>query len=192
MYILIETTRSSSRTNKYQIGYSLRTDENKGKKISPIIGWFCASVTVEILNVRWPFITWRSKEVQVDWSIKLQKLHAFKEKDKKQVFCWYYIQKIYLFVQNILMSTIYYHVHLFRTSNMDQTWFGTCQEKFIYYFKNRYWWTVSNIKYTKYYASLEIMVKHNTVEGSMQKTKLHYNHVGLVILLSSVKHNYTS
>ena len=37
MDILIETTRLSSRTKKYQRGYSFRTDEKKGKK--PALEW---------------------------------------------------------------------------------------------------------------------------------------------------------
>ena len=86
-------TRSSYRNNKYQRGDSFRTDEKKGKNSIPRMGWFCASETFEILNVSWPFITWWSNEGQVDWWIKLQKLRAFKEKDNKQVICWYYIQK---------------------------------------------------------------------------------------------------
>ena len=39
--------------------------------------------------------------------------------------------------------------------------------------KKSYWRAVSNIKYTKYYVLLPIMVKHNTVEGHIQKTKLY-------------------
>ena len=35
MDILIETTRRSSKNNKDQGGYPFRTDEKKGKKISP-------------------------------------------------------------------------------------------------------------------------------------------------------------
>ena len=50
MDILIETTRISSRNNKDQIGYSFRTDENKGKKSIPRMGWFSVSGTVAILN----------------------------------------------------------------------------------------------------------------------------------------------
>ena len=74
-----------------------------------------ASGTVEILNVRWLFILWISKEGQVDWWIELQKLHAFKEKDNKQILCWYYIQKKgLLFIKNILMSKISSNIHLFR------------------------------------------------------------------------------
>ena len=86
MYILIETTRSSSITNKDQIGYSFRTDEKKCNKSSPRMGWFCASGTVEILNVRWPLITWRSKEVQVDWWIKLQNCMRLKRKTTSKLF----------------------------------------------------------------------------------------------------------
>ena len=66
MEILIKKTRRFSRTNKFQIEDSFRTDEKKGKNISPRMGLFWASGTVEILNVRLPFITWRSKEGQVD------------------------------------------------------------------------------------------------------------------------------
>ena len=51
MYILIETTRRSYRTNKDQSRDSFRTYENKGKDSSPRIGWFHASGKVEILNV---------------------------------------------------------------------------------------------------------------------------------------------
>ena len=74
MEILIETTRISSINNKYQRVDFFITDSNKGKNISPRMGWFLASGKVEILNVRWPFIKWLSKEVKVDWLIKLQKM----------------------------------------------------------------------------------------------------------------------
>ena len=94
MGILIETTRISSRTNKYQRGDLFKTDEKKIKKSSPRIGWFCALGKVETLIVRWPFIRWISEEGNVHWRIKLQKLHAFKEKYNKQVICCYDIQKI--------------------------------------------------------------------------------------------------
>ena len=43
--------------------------------------------------------------------------------------------------------------------------------------ENRIWVTLSNSKYTIYNASLVGMVKHNTVDGRMRKTKLHYNQV---------------
>ena len=39
--------------------------------------------------------------------------------------------------------------------------------------KNRDWRKVSDIKYTKYNASLAGMVKQNTMEGQMQKTKFY-------------------
>ena len=45
-------------------------------------------------------------------------------------------------------------IHLFRISNVNQTWFMNCQDKLRYHLKNRDWKTVSNIKYTKSYASL--------------------------------------
>ena len=93
MDILIETTIRSPRTNKYQRGYSFITDEKRGKNNSPRMGWFCASGTLEILNVRWPFILLWSKEGKVDWWIKLQKLRAVKEKDNKHVDCWHDIQE---------------------------------------------------------------------------------------------------
>ena len=174
MDIPIKTTRSYSRTNKYQREDSFRTDENKGKNNIPRMGWFCASVTLEILNVCWLFITWRSKEVQGDWWIKLQKMRVFKEKYNKQVICWYYIKKwSLLFIQNILMPAIYSHVHLLRISNINQTWLRTFQDKWIYHLKNRDWRTVSNSKYNKYNASLPGMLRQNTVEGHMQKTKLY-------------------
>ena len=52
MDILIKITRSSPRNNKDQRGYLFRTDEDKGNKISPRMGCFCASGTAEILNLR--------------------------------------------------------------------------------------------------------------------------------------------
>ena len=58
--------------------------------------------------------------------------------------------------------------------------------------KNRDLRLVSNRKYTKYNTSLGEMEKPNTVDGRVQKTKLYYNQVGLVMLLSSVNQNYTS
>ena len=143
--------RISSRNNKDQKGYLFITDEKKGKKSSPRMEWFCASVIVEILDVCWLLITWWSQEGKVDWWIKLQKLRTFKDKDNKQVLCWYYLKKL-SFILNFLMPTIYSHIHLFIISNINQTWFRTCQEKWRYHFKNRDCITVSNIKYTKYYA----------------------------------------
>ena len=86
MDILIKTTEISPRTNKHQIGYSFRTYGKKGKKISPRMVWFHASGTVEILNVHWPFITWSSKEWQVHWWNKLQKLRALKRKTISKFF----------------------------------------------------------------------------------------------------------
>ena len=52
MEVLIEKTRSSSRTIKEQRGDSFKTDEKKGKNSSPRMELFSASGTVEILNVR--------------------------------------------------------------------------------------------------------------------------------------------
>ena len=137
MEILIKTTIISYRTNKYQRGHSFRTDEKKGKKSIPRMGWFSASGTVEILHVRWQFIKRISKEEQVDWWIKLQKLRAFKEKDNNQVLYWYYIQKTLLFIQNILMPIISSHIHLSRISNINQTWSRTCRDKRRQHLKNR-------------------------------------------------------
>ena len=34
-----------------------------------------------------------------------------------------------LFIQNILTPTIYYNIHLSIISNINQTWFRTCQDK---------------------------------------------------------------
>ena len=95
-------------------GYLFWTDENKNKKSIPWMGLFCASGTVEILNVHWPFITWRFKRGQVDWWIKLQNIHASEEKDKREVLCWYYIQerKVYysyriICCQQYFLTSIY-------------------------------------------------------------------------------------
>ena len=46
MDIIIETTGSSFRNNKDQRVDPFKTDENKGKKISPRMGLFFASGTV--------------------------------------------------------------------------------------------------------------------------------------------------
>ena len=86
MDILIKTTRISSWKNKHQKGDSFRTDEKKVKKIIPRMGWFHASGPVEIIYVSWPFIAWWSKEGQVDWWFKLQKLYVFKENKKVKFF----------------------------------------------------------------------------------------------------------
>ena len=94
MDILIEKTRRYSRNNQDQRGYLFRTNEKKGKNSNPRMGWFRASGTVEIIYVFWPFITLWSKEGQVDWCIKLQKLCTFEYKDNKQDIFWYNIQKI--------------------------------------------------------------------------------------------------
>ena len=108
-----------------QRGYSFRTDEKEGKKSIPIMGWFRASVTVEILNVRWLFITWLSKEGKVYWWIKLQKFRAFKDNDNKQVLCWYYMQKRkfiihpeYFYVNNIFLRQFIQNIK--HKSNMVQ------------------------------------------------------------------------
>ena len=93
MDIIIEKTIIYYRNNKDQRGDFFRTYEKKGKKSSPRMVWFCTTGTVEILNVRWAFITWWSNKGQVYWWIKLQKLRAFKEKENKQFICWYYIKK---------------------------------------------------------------------------------------------------
>ena len=69
MEILIKTKSISSRTNKYQRGDLFITYEKKGKKSSTIMGWFCASGTVEIINVCLLFIKWWYNEGQVDWWI---------------------------------------------------------------------------------------------------------------------------
>ena len=50
------------------------------------MGWFHASGQLEIINVHWPLITWWSKEGQVDWWFKLQKLYAFKQNTKIKFF----------------------------------------------------------------------------------------------------------
>ena len=86
MYILIKTTRISSRNNKDQRGYLFRTDEKTVKKSIPRMVWFHASGIVETLNVRWPFITCWSDEGQVDWWSKLKNLSAFKEILKSNLF----------------------------------------------------------------------------------------------------------
>ena len=99
----------------------------RGKKSIPLMGWFRDSGAVEILNVRWPFITWISKEGKFDLWIKLQKLHAFKEKCNRQIICWYYIKSL-LFIQNIFMPKISSCIHLFRISNINQIWFRACKK----------------------------------------------------------------
>ena len=125
-----QKTKISSRTKKYQIEDFFITNEKKGKKIRPRMGWFRSSGKVEILNVCWPLITLRSKYGKSDRWTKLHKLNAFKDKDNKQVICWYYKgEESLLLILNTLMPTIYYHIHLFRISSINQTWFRTCQEK---------------------------------------------------------------
>ena len=52
MDTIIKTTRRFYRTNKDQIFDFFRTDEKKGKMSSLRMGWFHASGTVELLNVR--------------------------------------------------------------------------------------------------------------------------------------------
>ena len=108
MDIFIKTIATSSRNNNDQRVDLFRTDGKKGKNSSAKTGWFHASVTVEILNVLWPSITWWSNEGQGDLWIKLQKLRAFKDKENNQVLCWYYIQKIerLLFILKFLVPTI--------------------------------------------------------------------------------------
>ena len=171
MDIPTKKTRSYSINNKYQRGYLFRTGGNKGKNSSPRMGWYRASITVGIFNVSWPFITRWSKEGQVEWWIKLQKMRAFKEKDNNKVLC-FISKKSLLFILKVLMPTIDSHIHLLRISNINQTCFRTCQDKWIYQLKYKYWRTVSNAKYTKSYATIARMVNQNTVEGHMQKNKL--------------------
>ena len=114
MDILMKTTIVFSITNKYQTVDLFRTDETKGKKSIPRMELFRASGTVEILNLIWPFITWWSKEGQVDWQIKLQKLRDFKDKYNNKFLCWYYMQKkkVYysswiFWCQQYLLTSIY-------------------------------------------------------------------------------------
>ena len=108
MDILIKTTRISSINKKYQRGDSFRTYLKKVKKSSPRMGWFRASVKVEILNVHWPFITLWSNEGQFYWWIKLKKLLVFKEKENNQVICRYYIPK----------KKVYYSSWFFNANNI--------------------------------------------------------------------------
>ena len=42
-------------------------------------------------------------------------------------------KKKYIIHPGFLMPTIYYHIHLFRISNIHQTWFKICQDKWIYH-----------------------------------------------------------
>ena len=130
MEILIETIRSSSRTNKDQRGDKFRKYEKKGKKSIPRMGWFRSSGPVEILNVRWPFITWLYKYGQVDWWIKLQNCIRLKRNTTIKFFVDITLKKeSFWFIINILIPTMSSHIHLFRSSNINQTWFRTCQEK---------------------------------------------------------------
>ena len=87
MDILIKSTRISSWKNKDKGVESFRKDEKKVKTSIPRMGWFRYSGWVEILYVCWPFITWWSKEGQVQWWIKIQNIYVIKENTKKQVLC---------------------------------------------------------------------------------------------------------
>ena len=163
----------------------LRTDERKSKNSIPRMLWFRALVTVEILNVHCPFITWRYKEGSVYWWIKLQNLSASKEKDKSKFFFGitykkrkFIIHPEYFDSKNIFSHPFIQNLYLSRKIKKAP--------------KNIYRRKVSNSRYIKYNSSLSRMVKQNTVEGHIRKTKLYYNQVGLVILLSSVNHNSTS
>ena len=90
------------------------------------------------------------------------------------------------FDTNNILSRLFIQ-NLKQKSNMVQD----LSRKMKIAFKNIYWRTVPNSKYKKYYASLARMVKQNTVKGHMQKTKLYQNQFVLVMLLSSMNHNYT-
>ena len=169
MDILIRTTRISSWKNKYKRRDSFRTDKKKVKKISPRMGWFIASGPVEIIYVRLPFITWWSKEVQVDWWIKLHKLYEIKENTKSKVFVGITVkQRNFIihpeftaanhnisdqFIQNLKSNPKKVHD---LTGEMKRTLKTQRLEK------------VSNCKYTKLHVSLTIMVKQITMEGHMQ------------------------
>ena len=52
----------------------------------PRMGWFHASGPIEIIYVRWQFITWWSKRGQVDLWYKLHTLYAFKQNTKSKFF----------------------------------------------------------------------------------------------------------
>ena len=78
MDIPIKTTRMYSRKNKDRRGDLFRTNKKKVERISPRMGWFCASGPVEIIYIRWPFIMWWSKEGQVDWLINFTKCRQLK------------------------------------------------------------------------------------------------------------------
>ena len=131
MDILIKTTRISSWKNKDQKGDSFRTDEKKVKNIIPRMGWFHASGTVEINYVRRPFITWWYKEGQVDWWIKLHKLYAFKDNNKKASYLLVLQsnKESLSFILNLWLPTIYLQINLFRISKVTQTSFMTCRVK---------------------------------------------------------------
>ena len=95
-------------------------------------------------------------------------MRSFKKKDIK-VLCWYYINKGFViypefFNANNIISDPFIQ-YLKRKPKMVHDL--SIQMKIP--LKNRYWRTVSNIKYTKSYASLAIMVKQNNVEVHMQK-----------------------
>ena len=106
-------------------------------------------------------------------------MHAFKEKDKRQVIFLvlhtkkkFIIHPEYFDVNNIFSHPFIQNIK--HKTNMVQD----LSIKMGIALKNRYWRAVSNGKYTKYNASLGGMVKHNTVDGCMRKTKLYYNQVG--------------
>ena len=115
MNILIETTRSSSRTNKDQSGDYFRIDEKKGKESSSRLGNFVLQEQLKSLM----YIDRSShgdpnKDKFID-ELKFIKLREFKDKENKQVLCWYYTKKGgLLFIQNNLMLTISSHIYLLR------------------------------------------------------------------------------
>ena len=94
MNILIETTRNFSRNNKHQRGDSFRTYGKEGKKSIPRMGWFIASGIVEIINVRWPFITWWSKKGNLINELNLKNCVHLKIKTTSKFFVGITYKKI--------------------------------------------------------------------------------------------------
>ena len=137
------------------------------------MGWFRASGTVEILNVRWLFIPWWSKEGQVYWWIKLQNCVRLRRKKTSKFFVGisskkrkFIIHPEFFDANNIISDP--FIENLKRKPNMVHDLLrqmNTPQKK----------WLENSVKH-QIHQILRITRKngkHNTVEGHMQKMMLY-------------------
>ena len=128
MDILIKTTRRSSRTNKYQEEICL--EQMKRKIKIAVLEWddfvlqgqLKSLMYVDRLSRGYP-----KKDRFID-ELNFKNCMRLKRNTISKFFVGIIHKKeSLLFIQNILTPTIYYNIHLSIISNINQTWFRTCQ-----------------------------------------------------------------